>query len=109
MRTGRTHENTNLNVRARENTSSNVRGRPRNDEKNSYIRRGPPPPAAPPSYNQTRPQYGNGNGQYNSSRPTAVGRQPPPPPQTSGIRCGECGSLFNNASARYCAQCGSRR
>jgi len=93
MRTGRTQENTNLNVRARQ----------RSEETNSYRRRGPPPPA-PPSYNQTRPQYGNGH--YNSSRPTAVGRAPP---QSSNIRCRECGGIFNNASARYCPQCGSRR
>jgi rubrerythrin len=92
MRTGRTHENTNMNVRARQ----------RNDEESSYSRRVLPPPVAPHSYSQTRNQYGNG--QYNSSRPTAVGRPPP-----SGIRCGDCGNVFNNPSARYCPQCGSRR
>jgi len=94
MRTDRTQENTGLYVRARQ----------RNDESGPYMRRGLLPPVAPPSYNQTRSQYSNG--QYNSTRPTAVGRLPP---QSSGIRCGECGGLFNNASARYCPQCGSRR
>ncbi len=94
IRTGRSNENTNLNVRARQ----------RSDETGSYARRVLPPPVAPPSYSQKRPQYGNG--QYNPSRPTAVGRAPP---QSSGIRCGECGSMFNNATARYCPQCGSRR
>ena len=96
MRTGRTQENTNMNVRARQ----------RNDETSAHLRRGPPPPshAAPPSYGYSRSQQGNG--QYNSMRPTAVGRAPP---QSSGIRCGDCGGLFNNASARYCPQCGSRR
>ncbi|CAF3681666.1 unnamed protein product [Rotaria sp. Silwood1] len=95
MRTGRTQANTSLNVRARQ----------RNDEAGSYIRRGPPPPAPPPSYSQTRNQYGNS--QYNSTRPTAVGR--PPPQLSSGKRCNECGSVFNNSSARFCANCGSRR
>ncbi|CAF2714477.1 unnamed protein product [Rotaria sp. Silwood2] len=96
MRTGRTQENTGLNVRARQ----------KNDETSSYMRRGPPPPAHPPStYSQTRNQYGNG--QYNSTRPTAVGRPPQPPP--SGKRCNECGGIFHNPSARFCAQCGSRR
>lgn len=95
MRTGRTRENTSLNVRARQ----------KNDETSSYMRRAPPPPVAPPpSYGKTRSHYGNG--QYNSTRPTAVRRLPP---QSSGIRCGECGSTFNNATARYCPQCGSRR
>ena len=93
MRTGRTQQNTSLNVRARQ----------RNGETSSYMRRAPPPPlAAPPSYSPTRYQYGNG--QYNYTRPTAVGRLPP-----SRIRCNECGSVFNNASARFCPQCGSRR
>ncbi len=129
MRTGRTQENTSLNVRARQGKH----------EPSSNMRRIPPPPVAPPSYGQTRSQYGNnqsqygnnqsqyrnnqsqygnnqsqygnnqsryGNNQNNSTRPTAVGR---PPPQSSGVRCGECGSIFNNASARYCPQCGSRR
>lgn len=96
MRTGRTQENTSMNVRARQ----------RNDETSAHLRRGPPPPAAPPSYGYSRSQYGNGQ-QHNSMRPTAVGRAPPP--QSSGIRCGDCGGLFNNASARYCPQCGSRR
>lgn len=95
MRTGRTQENTSMNVRARQ----------RNDETSAHLRRGPPPPpAAPPSYGYSRSQQGSG--QYNSMRPTAVGRAPP---QSSGIRCGECGGLFNNSSARYCPQCGSRR
>jgi hypothetical protein len=92
MRTGRTQENTSLNVRARQ----------KNDEGNSYGRRVLPPPVAPPSYNQPRYQYGNG--QHSSTRPTAVGRPPP-----SGVRCGECGNFYNTASARYCPQCGSRR
>ncbi len=136
MRTGRTQENTSLNVRARQGKN----------EPNSNMRRIPPPPVAPPSYGQTRSHYGNnqsqygnnqsqygnnqsqsrnnqshygnnqsqygnnqsryGNDQNNSRRPIAVGR---PPPQSSGIRCGECGSIFNSASARYCPQCGSRR
>jgi len=94
MRTGRTQENTSLNVRARQKT----------DEGSSYMRRTLPPPVAPSSYKQTQSHYGNG--QHHSTRPTAVGR---PPPQSFGIRCGECGSIFNNASARYCPQCGSRR
>ncbi|CAF1118098.1 unnamed protein product [Rotaria sordida] len=93
MRTGRTQENTSLNVRARQ----------KNDEASPYIRRGPPPPAPPPSYSQIRNQYGNS--QHNSTRPTAVGRPPPP----SAKRCNECGSIFNNTSAHFCAQCGSRR
>ena len=92
MRTGRTQQNTSLNVRARQ----------RIDETGPSIRRGPPPPAGPSSYSQTR--YQHDNSQYNSSRPTAVGRPPP-----SGIRCGECGSVFNNSSGHYCPQCGSRR
>ena len=99
MRTGRTQENTSMNVRARQ----------KSDGSSAQMRRRPPQPAAPPppppSYGNSRSQYGNG--QHNSMRPTAVGRAPPP--QSSGIRCGECGGLFNNASARYCPQCGSRR
>ena len=98
MRTGRTQENTTLNVRARQ----------RNDEEGVYYRRTQPPP--PPQqrqqlsnsyYGQTRQQYGNN--QYSSTRPTAVGRAPP-----VAIRCGDCGSIFNNLSARYCPHCGSR-
>jgi hypothetical protein len=83
MRTGRTQENTSLNVRARQ----------RNDEVGSQIRRVPPPQSGSYSYGQ--PRYQNGNNQYNSMRPTA-------------IRCGDCGSIYN-ASARCCPQCGSRR
>ena len=96
MRTGRTQENTNLNVRARHRT----------DDVGPYRTR-MPPPAPPPSYAQTRNQYGNGmpNGQQKSMRPTAVGR--PPPGAT--VRCGDCGSMFNNSTARFCPQCGSRR
>lgn len=95
MRTGRTQENTNLNVRARQRT----------DETSPQIRRGAPPPPPPrPAYSQTRNQFGNG--QYNSTRPTAVGR---PPPQSTIVRCNDCGSVFNNPSARFCAHCGSRR
>lgn len=94
MRTGRTQENTSLNVRARQ----------RNDEVTPQMRRGrpPPPPAAPPAYSHQRNQYGNE--QYNSTRPTAVGRAPP-----SGVRCYECGTTFSNPSARFCGHCGSRR
>jgi hypothetical protein len=84
MRTGRTQENTNLTVRARQ----------RNDEVGSIIRRIPPPRSGPTSYGQPRYQYSNN--QYNSMRPTAV-------------RCDDCGGIFNNTSARYCPQCGSRR
>ncbi len=75
MRTGRTQENTGLNVRARQ----------RNDESDPYMRRG-----LPPSYNQTGSQYSNG--QYNSTRPTAVGRLPP---QSSGIRCDPLVTVLN--------------
>ncbi len=92
MRTGRTQENTSLNVRARQ----------RNDEGGSYARRIPPPQPASSSYGQ--PRYQHGNNQYNSMRPTAVGR-----PTQTVIRCGDCGNIFNNVSARYCPQCGSRR
>jgi hypothetical protein len=93
MRTGRTQENTSLNVLARQ----------RNDEGSSYVRRIPrPQPAYSSSYGQTRYQYGNN--QYNSMRPTATGRAPPP----TAIRCGDCGSISNNISSRYCPQCGSR-
>ncbi|CAF1223269.1 unnamed protein product [Rotaria sordida] len=94
MRTGRTNQNTSLNVRARQ----------RNDEVNSYVRRASPIKFAPSSYGETR--YQHPNSQYNSMRPTAVGRPPLPP---TAIRCGECGNIFNIASARYCAHCGSRR
>lgn len=93
MRTGRTQENTNLNVRARQ----------RNDDTGSYNRRPSPVRAAPNSYGEPRYQYRNN--QSNSMRPTAVGRPPPP----TAVRCGECGNIFNNASSRYCAHCGSRR
>jgi hypothetical protein len=138
MRTGRTQENTSMNVRARQ----------RIDDTSPQVRRMPPKQPAPPSYDQPRyqrgndepryqrgndqpqyqrgndqpqyqrgndepryqrgndqPQYQRGNHQHNSMRPTAVGRPPPP----TGIRCGECGGMYNNASARYCPQCGSRR
>jgi hypothetical protein len=94
MRTGRTRENTGLNVRARQ----------RSNESGSRMRRGPAPPVASPSYSQTRPQ--RGNGQYNYARSTSLGR---PPVRTSAIHCSECGSMFNNATSRYCAQCGFRR
>jgi rubrerythrin len=90
MRTGRTQENTNLNVRARQRT----------DEEPLYPRRVPPPQ---PAYDQTRYQYSNN--QYNSMRPTAVVR----PSGSINVRCGECGVMFNNTSARYCPQCGARR
>ncbi|CAF2716988.1 unnamed protein product [Rotaria sp. Silwood2] len=93
MRTGRTQDNTSLNVRARQ----------RNDEVSSYRRRASPTKPAPSSYGETRYQYRNS--QHNSMRPTAVGRPPPP----TAIQCGECGNIFNNSSARYCAHCGSRR
>jgi len=93
MRTGRTHENTNLNVRARH----------RNDEPNPYmVRRLPTMATAPSSYTQTRYHYDNG--QYNSTRPTAIRRLPP-----SGIQCVECRSTFHNPSARFCSECGARR
>ncbi|UJR14793.1 hypothetical protein I4U23_001781 [Adineta vaga] len=96
MRTGRTQENTTLNIHARQ----------RSDEGGTYIRRVQPPPQRQQQYSsshygQTRQQYGNN--QYSSTRPTAVGRQPP-----IAIRCGDCGSIFNNLSARYCPHCGSR-
>ncbi|CAF4243491.1 unnamed protein product [Rotaria sp. Silwood2] len=94
MRTGRTQDNTSLNVRARQ----------RNDEVSSYRRRASPTKPAPSSYGETRYQYRNS--QHNSMRPTAVGRPPPPP---TAVQCGECGNIFNNSSARYCAHCGSRR
>lgn len=97
MRTGRTQENTELNVRARHRSDDFVPQRSRI-----------PPPAPPPSYGNTRSQYGNGmaNGQYNKSmRPTAVGR----PPAGATIRCGDCGNVFTTATARFCPQCGSRR
>ncbi|CAF5227113.1 unnamed protein product, partial [Rotaria magnacalcarata] len=78
MRTGRTQENTGLNVRARQ----------KNDEVGSYVRRGPLPPPPPSySYNQTRNQYGSGR--QNDARPTAVGRAPP-----AGVRCYDCGSVI---------------
>ncbi|CAF1284359.1 unnamed protein product [Rotaria magnacalcarata] len=93
MRTGRTQENTSLNVRARQ----------RNDEGSSHIRRASPAKPAPSSYGEPRYQYRNS--QPNPNRPTAVGRAPPP----TSVRCGDCGSMFNNASARYCPHCGSRR
>ncbi|CAF1599342.1 unnamed protein product [Rotaria magnacalcarata] len=93
MRTGRTQENTGLNVRARQ----------KNDEVGSYVRRGPLPPPPPSySYNQTRNQYGSGR--QNDARPTAVGRAPP-----AGVRCYDCGSVINNPAAHFCGQCGSRR
>jgi hypothetical protein len=147
MRTGRTQENTSMNVRARQ----------RIDDTSPQVRRMPPKQPVPSSYDQPRyqrgndepryqrgndqpqyqrgndqpqyqrgndepryqrgndqpqyqrgndhPQYQRGNHQHNSMRPTAVGRPPPP----TGIRCGECGGMYNNASARYCPQCGSRR
>jgi hypothetical protein len=91
MRTGRTQENTSLNVRARQ----------RNDEGGSYVRRIPPTQPAPSSYGQTRYQYSNN--QYNSMRPTAIERRP----VLTAVRCGDCGSTFN-ISAKYCPQCGSR-
>mgnify|MGYP001064260730 CR=1 FL=1 len=95
MRTGRTHENTNLNVRARQ----------RNDEVNSYGRRLPPPVQnGPSSYGHPRSQYGNG--QYSSSRPTAIGRVPV---HSTNTRCGECGSIFSSSTSRCCPHCGSRR
>jgi hypothetical protein len=93
MRTGRTQENTNLNVRARQRT----------DEGSGYARRVPPPQQPPPSYG--RPQYQHSNNQSNSMRPTAVGR----PPVSTTIRCGDCGSIYSNNLALYCPQCGSRR
>ncbi len=93
MRTGRTQENTSLNVRARQ----------RSDEGGPYTRQVPPPQQAPSSYGRTQYQYGNN--QSNSMRPTAIARPPP----SKAIRCGDCGSIFNNNSGRYCPQCGSRR
>ena len=98
MRTGRTQQNTDLNVRARQ----------RIDDGYSYARRAPAPPQtySSSSYNgQTRSQYGNN--QYNSSmRPPAVGRAQP---AQTAVRCYECGSAFSTTSAIYCPQCGSRR
>jgi arylamine N-acetyltransferase len=93
MRTGRNQENTSLNVRARQ----------RNDEGGSYARRISPRQQAPSSYGRTQYQYANN--QSNSMRPTAIAR----PPVSTTIRCGDCGSIFNNNLARYCPQCGSRR
>ena len=92
MRTGRTQENTNLNVRARQRT----------DEVSSYMRRMPPSQQAPVSYSYSKYQYENN--QYNSTRPTAIGR-----PLPGAIRCGECGGIFNHPSARFCPHCGSKR
>lgn len=100
MRTGRTQENTNLNVRARQRT----------DEGGSYVRRAPPPPQYPSSsssYGQPRYQYSNN--QYNSMRSTDVGRPSYPSSSSISVRCGDCGSMFNNTAARYCPECGSRR
>ena len=102
MRTGRTQEHTDMNVRARQ----------RSDDGGPYRTR-IPPPAPSSSYGQTRSQYGNGmsngmsNGQYNNKpmRPTAVGR----PPAGSTVRCGDCGNMFTNSSARFCPHCGYRR
>lgn len=81
MRTGRTEENSHLNVRARQ----------RNDEGYAYQRRVP----VSTSYDQTRYQYA-GNNQYNSTR-------------SSAVRCSDCGNAFHNISAKYCPECGSRR
>lgn len=93
MRTGRNQENTSLNVRARQRT----------DDVPPYVHRKSQPRPAPPSYGDTRYQYGNSQNNY--TRPTAVGRIPP----SIGVRCGECGSVYSNGSARYCPHCGSRR
>jgi len=91
MRTGRTQENTTLNVRARQ----------RSDDGGTYTRRIPPGQPATSSYGQARQQYSNN--QYSLSRPTAAGRPPP-----VAVRCGDCGNISNNISAKYCPHCGSR-
>ncbi|UJR31937.1 hypothetical protein I4U23_019410 [Adineta vaga] len=93
MRTGRTQENTNLNVRARY----------KNDDVNVYMRRLAPVPTAPSSYGQI--QYHNGNSQQNPSRPTAIGRLP----VSYGNRCNDCGNTYRIATARFCSECGSKR
>ncbi|CAF0913736.1 unnamed protein product [Adineta steineri] len=99
MRTGRTQEHTTLNVRARQ----------QNGDPSPYMRRIPPILTAPASYSQTQYHYGNGQNN-NSTRPTAIGRLPPPPPPVSlRNRCGECGSAFKIASARFCCECGCKR
>lgn len=81
MRTGRTEENTHLNVRARQRT----------DEGNAYQRRVP----VSSSYGQPRYQYA-GNNHHNSTR-------------SSTVYCDDCGNRFNQIPGKYCPHCGSKR
>ncbi|CAF1213080.1 unnamed protein product [Adineta steineri] len=128
MRTGRTQENTNLNVHARQRSdgggvylrhvkpeqyapSSYSQPRQQQYASSSYSqpRRQQQQQYAPSSYSQPRQQQQQqqqqqySNNQYSFTRPTAVGRS-----QQVAIQCGDCGSIFKNLSARNCPHCGSR-
>ena len=90
MRTGRSQENTSLNVHARQ----------RSNEVGSYVRRLPPQAARSSSYGQ--PNYPSSTTRHDPMRPTGFNR----PTLSTVVRCGDCGSLFSATASRYCPHCG---